>query len=209
MELNAILDFPSMTREEQDACIANLDIRVTVPVRRYISGQGFVGEHKQHELGDSVSFQWGQNPRDFGLQGLPYDFQLQFGEETMRRIPNLFCLNNGLPRHDELEIHDTGYESRCFIILDSAIVIRGTTITNTAHISEILWYVLKVLTDTTILVATRRDTRRYFTPEDAQLLHNVVDGNSAKKNAGRLRELAVRISLFSDVPSNEGWWANS
>ncbi len=162
-------------------------IQIRVPTQRYVLGLGWTGRDQYSAARGEVVFEWPTitNPEDVGLYAtLTYDMEITFSGEAISSLPNLFCLLNGLPVDEEVEVPDFGYEGRNFNIVGRKFVVTGICGSN-HYIQRQLEYILKVLSEKNILIATRRPAKAAFTKDDETLLRNLWDGIAAiRKNHG-------------------------
>ena len=100
-------------------------VQIRVPVNRYVPGLGWAGREQYSAVKGEVIFKWPTtSPEDVGLHAtLTYDMEVTFGDEAFNSLPNLFCLLNGLPVDEEVEIPDFGYEGRDFYVVGRKIVV--------------------------------------------------------------------------------------
>lgn len=174
-----------------------LKARITVPAERYVPGAGTFTGTKQYQDREVVINQLPCDLTQFNIYAtLVYDLVVQFDEETIRELPGLFCLLNGLPKTDEVEIPDFSYMSRDFYVIDRKIVLTGVLGSSNAILDQ-LGYVFEVFSDLKLRIATRRDTRAFFTKKDVEVLHQYI-ADKSKHLLPALRQLLAKLQLFVD-----------
>lgn len=172
-------------------------ILIKIPTQRYVSGAGWVGSDQHSATEGEFIFRWPTaSPENIGLHAtLAYDMEITFSGEAIDSLPNLFRLLNGLPVDEEVEIPDFGYEGRNFYLVGRKFVVTGICGSN-HYVERQLAYIIKVLSEKSILIATRRPATAAFTEEDTTLLRNIWDGNSrVRENHGdALRNLWDKVA---------------
>ncbi|MFA6588278.1 MAG: hypothetical protein WCT08_04360 [Patescibacteria group bacterium] len=177
--------------------------RIEVPKQKFVPGLGFVGDLQSKY---PFSFDWNENPPTANIpSGLLLDcvsqdviihnFERSFSFPTIKRWARL-----QISRNATVEINLINHPTCRVYLYEHKIVLVGLrTIADRVQVVPALGEIIEILKDELLMQLLLQRLLSYkpentsLTNNDAQLLDNVVDGNSTKKNAGALRALAAKI----------------